>query len=214
MDRGAFFLALGGLAAGGVGGYVVRDQNLISHDTPVQTAPAMTVAPTPVAATTPTVPTPVCDDSTGSPGACPPLPYSAEEGGCSPVANKRCEDFKASLKPRVAERAVACLTSLTPAQKCDANRVNLCGHEALMSACAEPETAQTGANATPDDLTTRCQQIAQSCSASTTSGPSVRECRATLAGMTAVGRDRTAECMRTHCGDKGLIGCEALSEAK
>jgi hypothetical protein len=212
MDRGAFFLALGALAAGGVGGYVVRDQGMISRDTPVQAAPAVTA--TPVAAAAPTTPLPVCDDTTGSPATCPPLPYAAEEGGCSPVANKRCEDFKASFKPRVAEHAVSCLTALTGAQKCDANRVNLCGHEALMSACAEPEPAQAGANATPDDLTTRCQQISQSCSASTTSGPSIRECRATLAGMTSVGRDRTADCMRTHCGDKGLIGCEALSEAK
>jgi hypothetical protein len=213
MDRGAFFLALGGLAVGGVGGYVVRDQGLITHDTPVVTQ--ATVAPTPVVASAPAAPVaPVCDDSMGTPAACPPLPYAAEEGGCSPVANKRCEDFKASFKPRVAERAVSCLTGLTAGQKCDANRVNLCGHEALMSACPEPEPATAGANATPDELTTRCQKIAQECAASTTSGPSVRECRATLAGMTSVGRDRTADCMRTHCGDKGLVGCEALSEAK
>jgi hypothetical protein len=214
MDRGAFFLALGGLAVGGVGGYEVRDQHLIGPDRTVQAAPAVPVAPTPVAATPPATPLPVCDDSVGSPAACPALPYAAEEGGCSPVATKRCEDYKASFKPRVAERAVSCLTTLTAAQRCDANRVNLCGHEALMSACAEPEPAQAGANSTPDDLSTRCQQIAQSCAAITTAGPSLRECRATLAGMTSVGRDRTADCMRTHCGDKGLIGCEAMSEAK
>jgi hypothetical protein len=214
MDRGAFFLALGALAAGGVGGYVVKDQNLISRDTPVQPAPTVAVTSTPVVAAVPTTTVPACDDTTGSPAACPPLPYSAEEGGCSPVANKRCEDFKASFKPRVAERAVSCITALTAPQKCDANRVNLCGHEALMSACPEPEPAAAGANATPDDLTTRCLKVAQECASSTTSGPTVRECRSTLAGMTAVGRDRMVDCMRTHCGDKGLLGCEAVSDAK
>jgi hypothetical protein len=156
---------------------------------------------------------------TGAPAACPPPPYSADESGCAPIATRRCEDYKASMKPRVAESAVACLLALTPAQRCDARQVDQCGHRALMNACmpAPPApvsgfqgaAAGVSAAATPgDDLESRCKGIVQSCA-----GTSQRECEGTLAGMTSVGRERTARCVASHCSDKGLLGCEAL-EAK
>ena len=63
-----------------------------------------------------------------------------------------------------------------------------------------------------DELTTRCEGIIKGCGESATT-PSMRDCRATLAGMTEVGRDRTAACMTGHCGDKGLMGCEAAPTA-
>jgi hypothetical protein len=148
---------------------------------------------------------PPCDDLSGAPADCPPPPYSADESGCAPIATKRCEDFKQSLKPRAAERAVACILALNPAQRCDPNRVNLCGHVALMNSCAPPE--QTAASTAPstDDLSLRCQAIAQTCP-----GASLRDCEATLSGMTAVGRERMARCIASHCSDKGLLGCEGV----
>lgn len=44
-------------------------------------------------------------------------------------------------------------------------------------------------------------------------GPVTRDCRATLAGMSAQGRDGMVACMKTHCADKGLVGCEAMASA-
>jgi hypothetical protein len=143
----------------------------------------------------------------GTPAACPPPPYSADESGCAPVATKRCEDFKQALKPRVAEHAVACVLALNSTQRCDASRVNLCGHQALMTACPPPEPPFAGTGA--DDLVTRCQAIVQTCS-----NTSLRECQTTLSGMTAVGRDRMAQCISAHCADKGLVGCEAVNDTK
>jgi len=70
----------------------------------------------------------------------------------------------------------------------------------------------TGASPT-DELSVRCAAIEQGCSA-TGFKPTARECRATLAGLNAFGRDQMASCMRTHCGDKGLVGCEAIIDTK
>jgi hypothetical protein len=153
----------------------------------------------------------------GAPAACPSPGYSADEGqGCGGVASKRCDDFKQTMKPRVAEQAVACLNALTPGQRCDAARVNLCGHLALMNACQESDALQTTAPATPgarDEVTSRCDGILRSCSG-TMLAPTMRECRVTLAGLNTRGRDQMATCMSAHCGDKGLVGCEAAVDVK
>jgi hypothetical protein len=221
VDKGKFLLALGGLAAGGAGGYYASDHHVVDRlrapyasNAPAESpgvANAMPGTPAVGAA----VPAPACDDMTGAPAACPPPPYSADESGCAPVAKNRCEDFKASMKPRIAEQAVACVLALTPGQQCDPKRVDLCGHNALMNACTPPPRpgeATGGATAAStttaatgnDDLGSRCRSIAQSCP-----GASERDCEATLAGMTAVGRERMSRCMSAHCSDKGLVGCEA-----
>jgi hypothetical protein len=38
------------------------------------------------------------------------------------------------------------------------------------------------------------------------------ECRQLLSGMTDVGRERTRTCMKTHCFDRGLVGCEGVAK--
>jgi len=228
VEKGKFLLALGGLAAGGAGGYYVSDHHVVDKlrapyasnaaGESVGVANAMPATP----AAGPVRPAPSCDDMVGAPAACPPPPYSADESGCAPVAKNRCEDFKASMKPRIAEQAVACVLALTPAQQCDPKRVDLCGHNALMNACTPPPQqaaatggataagtpattpASPGAATTDDELGSRCRSIALSCPAI-----SERDCEATLTGMTAVGRERMSRCLSTHCSDKGLIGCEA-----
>ncbi|MDB4994703.1 MAG: hypothetical protein JWM74_2135, partial [Myxococcaceae bacterium] len=102
---------------------------------------------------------------------------------------------------------------------CDINRANLCGHEALMLACPEPITptqsmlsSVTIANesdpAPPSPLAVQCTTILRSCTTAVP-GASLADCYRTLSGMTDVGRANMAECMKTHCDDKGLIGCEA-----
>jgi hypothetical protein len=214
IDKASFFLALGTLAAGGAGGWLVRDRNLLAG-TQAPTEPtglgvtAAQPAGHPAASATGSA-APVCDDAVGAPAACPPAPYSADESGCAPIATRRCEEFKQSMKPRVAEHAVTCLLALGPSQRCDANRVNLCGHEALMNACSAADTPMgASAGAAGDDLDARCQAIVQTCP-----GASLRECRETLAGMNAVGRARITSCMSAHCADKGLLGCESAGDAK
>ena len=53
-----------------------------------------------------------------------------------------------------------------------------------------------------------CEVIAQSC-AGQPHPPSRVDCRQTLAGMSDSGRARMVACMADHCGDRGLLGCEA-----
>jgi hypothetical protein len=216
IDRTSFLAVMGSLAVGGAGGYLAADRNVFrSPNTTEGAAPPTVVSvatATPVTAPPPPPAGPVCDDSAGSPGVCPPPGYSADETGCGALPTKRCEGFKQTMKPRVAEQAVACLNALTPAQRCDPARLSLCGHMALMGACA-PDTSPSEAaskTAPPDDLGSRCEAVARGCTGGPFA-PTMRECRATLAGMTPLGRDRVAACMSSHCGDKGLLGCETAA---
>jgi hypothetical protein len=218
INRASFFLAMGALAAGGAaGGYYVADHGLLKSPSPLgateQQAPVATLEPTPVAK--PVAPAaPVCDDMVGAPAACPAPGYPSEEGeGCGMLPAKRCDDFKKAMKPRVAEHAVACMNALTAGQRCDPNRLNLCAHLSLMAACPEPDAPVGASTTVVDDVGTHCQSVVQACGSSSFT-PSSRDCRATLAGMSALGRDQMVSCMKTHCSDKGLVGCEAVLDSK
>ncbi len=216
IDTSTFLLAMGALAAGGVGGYFVAESGAMrpSMGATEQQAPSHALAPaSPRLAAPPVAPpaAPPCDDAIGTPAACPSPGYSADEGGCDSLPTRRCEDFKRTMKPRVAELAVACLNALGPAQRCDPSRLNLCGHVALMNACSETVTAE-GTAPSDGDLAARCESIEQACGA--TSEASLRECRATLTGLSGQGRDQIVACMKVHGVDKGLAGCEALASAR
>lgn len=210
IDTGSFFAIVGSLAAGGGAGYVAGQKHVF--DTPE--APPPPSSPTAVLSARvapPTAPAlPPCDDTVGAPAACPPPGYSADENGCGGLATKRCSDFKQAMKPRVAERAVACLNALSPAERCNPLRLNLCGHLALMSACQESEDA---ADAAASAVTALCQTVVQDCAAVAVP-PTLRDCRATLAGMSELGRSKMAACLKTHCADKSLLYCEALVDIK
>jgi hypothetical protein len=149
---------------------------------------------------------------TGSPGSCPPPGWPAEEGGCGALPTRRCEDFKKAFRPHVAERAVACINALNPAQRCDPNRLELCGHSALMSACSIDEVPEA-TDAASDEVTAHCMSILRACDG-VMPGTTLRDCRATLAGMSVLGRDRMVACMKSHCPDKGLLFCEAVLDTK
>ena len=225
IDAGSFFILVGTLAAGGAGGYVVAQKHVF--DGPQAAPPQPTPAPAPVPlpsatiATPPKPAAPVCDDAVGLPGTCPPPGYSAEEGGCGGLPTKRCNDFKQAMKAKVAERAVACLNALSPAERCNPIRLNLCGHLSLMSACQETEDADKDAvdaaagavDAAAGGVTAVCQTVLQECAAASL-GPTLRDCRATLSGMSALGRSKMVSCMKTHCTDKGLLYCEAMVDVK
>jgi hypothetical protein len=219
IDKGSFFMLVFTLGAGAAGGYFASEKHLfVPPPPPPPTAPPPppvkeSAAPLPPPPPPPK-PAPTCDDMVGSPAQCPPPIWPSEEGvgGCGTLPTKRCEDYKKAMKPRVAERAVACINALNQTQRCDRDRLNLCGHAALMAACSIDEDPPE-ADAAPDDVVTHCNAVLRECG-SVTPGPTLRDCRATLSGMNALGRDKMVDCMKTHCNDKGLLFCEAQVEPK
>jgi len=217
VDRGSFLMLVTTLAAGGGLGYFASEKNIVPHLDPARGKPP---PPPPVVAEPPKVvadaapaappppppppPAPVCDDTTGTPGDCPPPGYPAVEGGCGSFAATRCAEFKQAMKPRVAAAAVACLAKLTPREQCDEKRVNLCGHLALTNGCPDVAAGDAGDTA----VTTACNAILQGCGKAPVL-PSLSECRQVMNAMTDVGRERMTECMKKHCTDRSLLFCEA-----
>jgi len=138
-----------------------------------------------------------------------------DEGGCGGYATQRCGEYKKAMKPRVAALAVECLNKLRPDERCDRNRVNLCGHLALMQACPEDDAAK------PSALAPTCDAIVATCATATgptatlasTLGPTLADCRRTLVGLNEAGRAQAADCVKQHCTDKGLLFCEAAPVA-
>jgi hypothetical protein len=217
IETGSFFLLVATLAAGGGAGYFASQKHVFDRPPTPPPSPdpipvASTAAPA-VVAPLPKPAAPACEDAVGTPGACPPPGYSADEGGCGGLPSKRCSDFKQTMKPRVAERAVACLNALKPNERCDPNRLNLCGHLALMSACPEPDEADRGDGGPVVGVGAVCQSILSEC-AGAPLGPTLRDCRATLAGMSDLGQSRMLSCMATHCTDKSLLYCEGVVDVK
>ena len=222
IDSGTFFILVGTLAAGGVAGSAASSKRMIpaldnafgrvpdpappAKPEPPASASVATVvdasaATASAAAVDAGPPEPPCDDSIGAPADCPGPGYPTVEGGCGSFAHTRCKELKESLKPKVAEIAVECLNKLKPQERCDANRVNLCGHLAVMNACPEKKRAP------------ECETIIAACGASPIA-PSMTECRQTMSGLNAEGRSRLVSCMRAHCFDKGLLGCVAVPTPK
>lgn len=221
IDPGTFFILVGTLAAGSVAGYAASSKRMVPalddafgrvpDPTPVKPEPAASASVVDASAAAASSlatssasaladsgpPEPPCDDSIGTPAECPPPGYPTVEGGCGSFANTRCKELKESLKPKVAEIAVECLNKLKPQERCDANRVNLCAHLAVMNSCPEKKRPP------------ECETIIAACGASSIA-PSMNECRQTMAGLNAEGRSRLVGCMRTHCFDKGLLGCVAV----
>ncbi len=168
-------------------------------------------------------PAPACDDSVGTPEECPSVGPS-DEGLCANVIAKRCADYKAAFKPRVAQQAVACLRQLQASERCDPARVNLCGHVALMSACPDHELPAKGnyvkatgtipasftlvddPKAVPSPVMATCDSISKICAGQ----GALQDCQQTVTGMNENGRVSMLTCMTAHCRDRGLIGCEAM----
>ncbi len=236
IDGSTFLMMAGALAAGGVGGWVMQERaSDAAHATrePNVALPPATAAPPPgpipvdvVEAASSNAVT-ACDDSVGAAGECPSV-GPADEGVCANLIQSRCGDFKAAFKPKVAERAVACLRQLKGNERCDPARINRCGHAALMAACPEPAPPLKGtlqpANANQpasvtltregsaaSPLTQVCENLVKSCGAPLS--PTVSDCRQTLTGMNETGRASMVECVTTHCAERGLLGCEAVKKA-
>jgi hypothetical protein len=132
--------------------------------------------------------TPPCNDATGVAPACA-LPRCVS--GDFPFSRDHCEDYRRYMKPKVAERAVQCLTRLGGKGICDGCGIYRCGDQALKSACPD---------LTADVI---CGQIVASC-------PSVNraQCSVYLSGMNAAGRAKVRTCLAdpSGCGF-GLYSC-------
>lgn len=226
VDRASFLLMAGALAAVGC------DTMGRSPPPPQAAVPSATEPTAPI--TVDILPpeglaaAPVCDDSQGTAEECPSM-GPADEGVCPSIITKRCNDFKLAMKPRVAAQAVACLRALKGNERCDAARINQCGHTALMSACQEPPRPQKGqfraatatqpatftiiSDPTPDTspVAAACSTILRNCGEKA-SNPTLADCKQTLAGLNDVGRANMVDCVSAHCSDKGLYGCEAVAK--
>jgi len=229
IDKTSFLLLAGTLAAGGAGGYLLHQRGGLqlrpSAPPPPATPAAPSVVPTATAAPSaapsvePKPAQPACDDSQGEPEACPPVPAPSDEGMACSWAAKRCADYKQAFKPKPAQKSVSCLRKLVGPERCDPYRANLCGHKALMAACHETPPESDGADKTtpasgkPSDtaskLGAQCEAIVKACEGSVPE-TTVSDCYRTLSGMNELGRANMVECMKKHCIDKGLFGCEAL----
>lgn len=220
IEKSGFLLMAGTLAAGGVGGWLAHDAKTNRDrqqfaEPPTTALPVVASAPS-VAVVSERIPAlPVCDDSLGTAEDCPAM-GPADEAVCTNFAAKRCAEFKTAFKPKVAQAAVACLKTLKGNAACDPSRVNLCGHSALMAACPEPipdptKADATGAAAVSSPVTTACESILRGCVGQPLV-PTLADCRQTLSGMSDFGRASMVECMATHCGDKGLLGCEGVKK--
>jgi hypothetical protein len=224
IEKSGFLLMAGTLAAGGVGGWLAHDAKTHRERIPLAEPPTTAV---PLVASAPSAPSaaqvgigerapapPVCDDTVGVPEECPAM-GPADEGVCTNFAAKRCAEFKSAFKPKVAQAAVACLKTLKGNAACDPARVNLCGHSALMAACPEPTPDPTKPEASgavvASPVSSACENIVRSC-AGQPLPPTLADCRQTLAGMSDFGRASMVDCMAKHCGDKGLLGCEATKK--
>jgi hypothetical protein len=232
VDRASFMMMAAALAAAGC------DTNLGRAPTPTPTpaAPAASANAAPSGPIVVDILQPpavsgaaVCDDTQGTAEECPTV-GPADEGVCPNIISKRCSDFKAAMKPRVAAQAVSCLRALKGNERCDLTRINQCGHAALMSACPEPPRAQKGLlqppsgaqpgsvtitpDATPDPspVASACNSILRSCGEKS-GNPTLADCRMTLAGLNEVGRANIVDCVSAHCSDRGLLGCEAVPKA-
>jgi len=222
IEKSGFLLMAGTLAAGGVGGWLAHDAKTNRERTQFAEPPTTAVpvaapsaAPTAVpSAAAPVAVVPACDDNVGTVEECPAM-GPADEGVCTNFAAKRCAEYKSTFKPKVAQAAVACIKTLKGNAACDPARVNLCGHNALMAACPEPIPDPTKTDATSalaaSPLTSACERILQSCAGQPLM-PTLADCRQTLSGMSEFGRASMLECMATHCGDKGLLGCEGTKK--
>jgi len=244
VDRAGFLALTAALAGGGVVGYLVADRQHAKTAAVGDSKPPVADGRVPTeeekrataelnakgneakakeAKEAKAAAAPKCDDSIGAAADCPAAPDSTAEGMCGDAlhwASKRCADFKAAFKPKVAEAAVACLKSLKGIEQCDAARVNLCGHQALMTACQEiaPDdflgATSTAPLSRPSDaepltgVAAQCDAIVKSCGA-TAPATSYVDCVRTLSGMSEAGRTSASACMKLHCGDKGFLGCEA-----
>lgn len=166
-------------SGGGVGAWPASEGYPTEEGYPVPTSSGKKKAPKPQCGV---------DESVGNPGNCQSLNI---DKSCAPFPfiNSACADSAKFMKPKIAERAVACIRTRSPKQLCDAMSVYDCKDDALHTACPDP-------SADAD-----CAAIQQACKKT-----SLGECRTYLSGLNALGRSEMVKCMKSNCS-WGLYSC-------
>jgi hypothetical protein len=123
-----------------------------------------------------------CNDMAGPPAACAPPP------GSIGFVRSKCNSYRKHFKPRVAQRAVACVNGQRVNQSRDGCETYRCGDQALKQACLDPSAQSL------------CRTVAQQC------GTSLGACTSMLSGMNALGRQEVAACAAKGC-QFGLWSC-------
>lgn len=132
-------------------------------------------------------PSGACSDDRGAAGACTSM--KACKGFAFP--KQKCEAYRRYFKPKVAERALACLGKLSDTQACDACNAYRCGDLAMKSSCPDASAAAT------------CVQIASKCKS-----VAVEECKTYLSGLNAAGRAKMTACLTGGSGCSfGIFSC-------
>jgi hypothetical protein len=132
-------------------------------------------------------PSGTCSDAAGTPASCASMQRCKD--GDFPFTREKCEAYRRLFKPKIAERAIACLVKLTRASVCDACNTYRCGDFALKGSCPDPSVDAT------------CDQIARTCRSVTRT-----DCALYLSGMNAEGRKKVAACLARSCSF-GIYSC-------
>lgn len=147
--------------------------------------------PPPVKPPTPPFNASICGgDDVGTPGSCGGLKF---DKSCAPFpfVTEACDDAIKYYKPKIAERAVACIQKQSPKKLCDAMSTYHCKDVALRSACIDPS-----ADASCNAIIAKCPSTSMS------------ECRGYLSGMNDSGRAEMIKCMTGPSGCSwGLYSC-------
>jgi hypothetical protein len=128
-----------------------------------------------------------CSDDQGAAPACTVM--RSCQGFAFP--RQKCEAYRKYFKPKVAQKALDCLSKLTDKQACDACNAYRCGDLALKSACPD-----ASADATCAQITSKCKSV------------SMTECKIYLSGLNAAGRAKIASCLTGNAGcGFGIFSC-------
>ena len=117
--------------------------------------------------------------------------YPTTESGRCPgagAAQRRCNVYTRFFKPRIAHDAGECLKKAT-GRACDGCKFFRCGHESLMTACADHNADY------------ECSVIDALCA-----DVSKNRCLSYLSGMNQPGRDAMVDCLKKDCG-RGFLRC-------
>ena len=151
-------------------------------------------APTASASAPPPPSVPGCPDSdnmVGTPGSCAGLRAPGPQCESFSDTKSQCDKFARGMKPRAAQKAVACLLSKSGSKAiCDFTVSQTCALEGITESCLDPATGPT------------CDAIVQNCGGGRRGRPSITksECMHALSALPGANRSRVATCINESCG--------------
>jgi hypothetical protein len=133
---------------------------------------------------------PDSDNMVGTPGSCSGLRAPGPQCESFTDTKQQCDRFAHGMKPRAAQRAVACLLAKSGSKAiCDFEATQKCALEAIEASCIDPGTGPT------------CDAVVQNCGRGR-GRPSITKaaCMHALSALSGSNRARVATCMTESCG--------------